>query len=237
MRQVFITGASSDIGVATCKKYLSEGFSVIAHYNNGQDSFFDVVESSPDMQSLKIDLSGTNAVEKMLAKNKSLLRKMDVLVNMAAISRAKSFSEVTAEDISEAMSVNLIPALLLMQNVTPGMMERRWGRVVNISSIGVKFGGGSASFCYALSKHALEFLPADYKDWAANNTFVNTLRVGVTDTKFHANNPAKDMARRIEMIPAQRMATPEEIANIIFWLGSDQNTYTTGQVISASGGE
>ena len=69
--------------------------------------------------------------------------------------------------------------------------------------------------------------------WASSRT----LRVGVTDTKIHKNDPTKDMKRRVEMIPAGRMASPDEIANIIFWLGSDQNTFTTGQVISSSGGE
>jgi len=237
MRQVLITGASSDIGVATCKKYLAEGFRVIGHFNKGQDSFFDLVKTSSNMRSLQVDLSDSRSVEQTLSKHKDLLQKTDILINMAAIFRAKPFSDITATDIIETMSVNLIAALLFMRFITPEMISRKWGRIVNISSIGVKFGGGSTSFCYALSKHSLEFLPADYKSWAANNVFVNTLRVGVTDTKFHKNDPSKDLNRRIEMIPAKRMASADEIANAIFWLGSNQNTFTSGQVISISGGE
>jgi len=237
MRQVLITGASSDIGVATCKKYLAEGFRVIGHFNKGQNSFFDLVEISSNMRSLQIDLSDSHSVEQALSKHKDLLQKTDVLINMAAIFRAKPFSDITATDIIETMNVNLIAALLFMRIITPEMIRRKWGRIVNIGSIGVKFGGGSRSFCYALSKHSLEFLPADYKSWAANNVFVNTLRVGVTDTKFHKNDPSKDLNRRIEMIPAKRMASSDEIANAIFWLGSNQNTFTSGQVISISGGE
>ena len=77
MRQVFITGASSDIGVATCKKYLQEGFHVIGHYNNGQDSFFDLVDASPNMQSLQIDLSDSHSVEQALIDYAGLFQKID----------------------------------------------------------------------------------------------------------------------------------------------------------------
>ena len=160
MRQVFITGASSDIGVATCRKYLENGFCVIGHYNNGQDSFFDLVDASPNMQSLQIDLSDSHSVERALTEHEGLFQKIDVLINMAATFRAMPFSEITATGIVETMNVNLIAALLFMRDLTPEMIKRKWGRIVNIGSIGVKFGGGSTSFCYALSKHSLEFLPA-----------------------------------------------------------------------------
>lgn len=237
MQRVLITGASSDIGIATCKKYLAEGFQVTGHYNHGQDGFFDLVDSSINLQALQIDLSDPETFECALKKNEAHFQETDVLINMAAVSHAKPFQEITAADILEAMSVNLVAALLFMRDTTPGMIKRKWGRIVNIGSIGVKFGGGKTSFCYSLSKHSLEFFPADFKVWAANNVFINTLRIGVTDTKCHLNSPGKSVKRRVEMIPARRMATPEEIADVIYWHGSDQNTFTTGQVISASGGE
>ena len=237
MQQVLITGASSDIGIATCRKYLSNGFHVVGHYNCGQEKFLELVDSSQNMQAIQIDMSNPENVEKSFAQNEDLFKKTDVLINMAAISKPKSFPDITAGDISEALNVNLVAALLFIRMATPGMIKRKWGRIVNIGSIGVKFGGGSKSFCYALSKHSLEFLPADHKEWAAENVYVNTLRVGVTDTKFHENNPEKNMAQRVDMIPVKRMAKPDEIAEIIYWYGSGQNTFTTGQVIPVSGGE
>jgi NAD(P)-dependent dehydrogenase (short-subunit alcohol dehydrogenase family) len=237
MQQVLITGASSDIGIETCKKYISKGFNVIGHYNLGQDEFFKLVDSSQNMQAIQIDMSDHDNIEKAFVENEDLFKKTNVLINMAAISHPKPFPEISAGNILETLNINLIAALLFVRMVTPEMVKRKWGRIVNIGSIGVKFGGGSNSFCYSLSKHSLEFFPVDHKEWAADNVFVNTLRVGVTDTKFHENNPGKNMARRVDMIPAKRMAKPEEIADIIYWYGSDQNTFTTGQVISVSGGE
>jgi len=237
MRQVFITGASSDIGIATCRKYLSNGFYVVGHYNRGQDKFFELVNSSQNIQALKIDLSNPTNIERAFVQDKDLFQKTDVLINMAAISQPKPFPNITAADIAEALNVNLMAALLFIRISTSGMIKRKWGRIVNIGSIGVKFGGGKTSFCYALSKHSLEFFPADHKEWAAENVFINTLRVGVTDTKFHSNNLEKNMAHRVEMIPAKRMAKSDEIADIIYWYGSGKNTFITGQIISVSGGE
>ncbi len=237
MQQVLITGASSDIGIATCKKYLANGFHVVGHYNRGQDGFFELVDASPSMQAVQINLSGSNDIEQALIQYEDLIQKTDVLINMAAISQPKPFSEITATDIIETLNVNLIAALLFIRVVTPGMIKRNWGRIVNAGSIGVKFGGGVNSFCYSLSKHSLEFMPADHKKWAAKNVFVNTLRVGVTDTKAHIKDPEKNMKSRVELIPAKRMARPDEIADAVYWFGSDQNSFTTGQVISVAGGE
>ena len=83
----------------------------------------------------------------------------------------------------------------------------------------------------------MEFLPADHKAWAASNVLVNTLRLGVTDTRLHRLDPNKDMTERVSLIPAQRMATPEEMAQTIYWFSSDDNTYITGQTVTVAGGE
>ncbi len=117
------------------------------------------------------------------------------------------------------------------------MIDRGWGRIVNLSSIGVKYGGGEKTFPYSLSKHALEIFPKDHQGWAASNVLINTIRIGVTDPRMHTADPEKDMAKRVSMIPMKRMATPDEMAQVVYWLGSEENSFMTGQVISAAGGE
>jgi NAD(P)-dependent dehydrogenase (short-subunit alcohol dehydrogenase family) len=144
---------------------------------------------------------------------------------------------MTAENLLRAFTTNVIPSLLFMKTLVPAMIDRGWGRIVNLGSIGVKYGGGNKTFCYSLSKHALEFFPKDHKTWATSNVLINTLRVGVTDTRMHKVDPDKDMNERVAMIPMGRMATPEEIADVVYWLGSKQNTIMTGQVVTAAGGE
>ena len=117
------------------------------------------------------------------------------------------------------------------------MVKKNWGRIVNLGSIGVKFGGGEKNFPYSLSKFILEFFPSHTKKWIKNNVLINTIRVGVTNTKLHKKLPKKSLKKRSMLIPIKRMASSEEIAKFIFFLGSDKNTYITHQVIPISGGE
>ena len=116
------------------------------------------------------------------------------------------------------------------------MLKNNWGRILNCSSIGIKFGGGSNTYNYSLSKHCSEFIPNTYKNWAKKNVFINNLRIGVTDTKMH-KRMKKNMKKRVMLIPAARMASPKEIASYILNLSTETNTYITGQTIAVSGGE
>ena len=118
------------------------------------------------------------------------------------------------------------------------MLSKNWGRILNCSSIGVKFGGGMNSYNYSLSKHCLEFIPNSYKAWAKRNVFINNLRIGVTNTKIH-KRMKKDlkMSARLKLIPMNRMAEPSEISKYINDLVTEKNSFMTGQTITVSGGE
>lgn len=236
-RQVLISGASSDIGIELCKQYLRRDYAVVAHYHTGRAEFFDLLNDNPNATPLQIDLSKPEDLESALESNRELLERSDAFVSAAAIAEPVSFEEIDANAILRHLHVNLLPGVLLTAMLAPKMMERAWGRIVHVSSIGVKFRGGARNFCYALSKHAAEFIPANYKSWASRNVFVNAVRVGVTDTRFHGNDPGKDMSERVSMIPAGRMATPEEMAGMLFSICSEENTFMTGEVVSIAGGE
>lgn len=236
--RVFVIGASSDIGLAVCEKYLSEGWDVLAHYRTHRTELQDLANANPErVDLLEINFDDPSAIEKSLAQHKANYSKCSSMINCAAFYEPGEFADITANSIIRTFSINVLPGLLIMRDMFPVMVERKWGRIVHLSSIGVKFGGGGNSFTYSLSKHALEFLPADYRMWASSNIFLNILRVGVTDTRIHRHNPSKDMAKRVEMIPAKRMAKASEIANAVWFLGSEENSYITGQTVSISGGE
>jgi NAD(P)-dependent dehydrogenase (short-subunit alcohol dehydrogenase family) len=184
-----------------------------------------------------LDFASPENIEDFIQKERSRLNLCEIIIHAAALVEPVSFFDMTAENLIQAFTINVIPSILLTRTLVPAMIEQGWGRIVNLSSIGVKYGGGEKTFCYSLSKHALEFFPQDHKAWAASNVFINTLRVGVTDTRMHKVDPDKDMSERVSMIPIQRMATPEEIAKTVYWLGSEKNSFITGQVITAAGGE
>ena len=88
-----------------------------------------------------------------------------------------------------------------------------------------------------MSKFILEFFPSQTKDWVKNDVLINTIRVGATKTKIHYKLPSKNLKEREKLIPMQRFATTEEIAEYVFYLGSNSNTYISNQVLSISGGE
>lgn len=233
-RQVFITGASSDIGLALCRRYLDAGWRVIAHYRTLRPELEAL--AGDRLEPWPCDFAELGALEAALAQPQPF-DACDALVHLAALMEPLPFATFSSDDLLRTVAVNTVPGLLLMRRLGPGMASRGFGRIVLGSSIGVKFGGGSDSFCYSFSKHALEFIPAAARRWAADNVFVNAVRIGVTDTRFHDHLPGKSLADRVALIPARRPASPSEMAETLFWLGSEVNGYTTGQVIAAAGGE
>ena len=235
--QVLITGASSDIGMAVCRQYLAYGYRVLGLYNNGQPDFSRMVEEHPELTAHSLNFESAENTENFIREKQDLILASEVMVHAAALVEPIPLLEMTAENLLRAYTVNVIPSLLFIKTLVPAMIDRGWGRIVNLGSIGVKYGGGNKTFCYSLSKHALEFFPKDHKVWAASNVLINTLRVGVTDTRMHKVDPDKDMNERVAMIPMGRMATPEEIADVVYWLGSKQNKIMTGQVVTAASGE
>jgi 3-oxoacyl-[acyl-carrier protein] reductase len=118
------------------------------------------------------------------------------------------------------------------------MQEQRSGRIINISSIGVQFGGGVNSVHYSASKAALEALTLSFaKAGAPYNVLVNTVRAGVTDTPFHEKIGRDDLTDRANLIPKKRIAKPEGISNSVLFLASDSSSFITGSTLTVAGGE
>lgn len=235
-RKVLILGASSDIGLSIMKIYLKKNYKVIAHYNAGNKFFFNFVENNKDITKIKFNfLTSTTKIEAF--SRKKIFRNCSVLINASGFIKELKFSKTKLDDLIDVLKVNFYPGFLLMQSLGEEMNKKKWGRVVNLGSIGVKFGGGLNNFPYSFSKHAVEFFPSETKEWAKNNVLINTIRVGATQTKLHSKLPSKDLKKRAKIIPMGRMASTEEIAEFVYFLASDENTYISNQVLSISGGE
>lgn len=238
-RQVLITGANSDIGIALARRYLAEGWRVLAQFRS-DNAAFDALraEAGASLVARRADFAEAEAADTLVDAEPDLFLANDALVHLAASREVIPFAEVDAAAMIRHFTVAAVSGFLLMRRLAPAMAERGWGRVVNAGSIGVRFGGGGTSFCYSLAKHALEFMPAAVKEWAGKGVLVNTVRIGVTDTRGLASDKdAAAIARRAAMIPTGRAATSEEMAEVLYWLGSEANAVMTGQVLSAAGGE
>tara|TARA_B100000579_G_C22839598_1_gene860705 strand:- start:45 stop:773 length:729 start_codon:yes stop_codon:yes gene_type:complete len=239
-RTVFILGASSDIGVSILKRYLDNDYEIVAHYNKGSKNFFDLVDQNPDIKKIKFNFSTNLKNINNFLKN-SVIKNCDVFINAAAVLKDIKYEKFSIQDLHETLKVNLFPGVMLTKLLGEKMFKNKWGRIVHLSSIGSKFGGGQSTFCYSLSKFGLEFFPNKIKIWAGKDVLVNTVRVGLTDTKLHKNIKARKtnfgMKKRIKRVPLNRMATTDEISKLVYNLGSEENTYITGEVITIAGGE
>ena len=162
--------------------------------------------------------------------------KFSFFINLTGYISKSNFLNFKIHDQINTFKTNVILPNLILSKIVDNMIKNNFGRIVNCSSIGIKFGGGSNTYNYSLSKFASEFIPYNFKDWAKKNVLINNLRIGVTNTKLH-RKIGKNIKKRVKLIPISRAAETNEIVKYILFFLSDDNTYSTGQTISISGGE
>jgi len=239
-RTVLITGVTGGIGSETAKLFAREGWDVAGQYSLSESKAKELAKSidrvGARVRMFKADLSTKAGIQSLANKIKKL--DIDVMINCAGTYLVdKHFSELTADEITRTFMVNTFAPMLLSSIIFKRMMENRFGRIVNISSIAAKYGGSERSLHYGCSKRALEGLTKTLaRCGAGSNVLVNTLRLGVIDTDFHRKFP-KDMKKRVAMIPLKKMGDVKDVAEFIYYLGSDKNTFITGETITMAGGE
>ena len=233
-KSVLVLGASSVIGRLVVDKFILEGWSVLAYCNeNNPFSGHDYNQKNVEVRN--VDLQDIEQLQKHLSK--SNFSNISSFINCAGKIFPHRYSDSSYESIIESLKVNSISASLFIQKLLPLMIKMKYGRIVHLGSIGVKYGGGINNYPYSLAKHLLEFFPAEIKQASKYNVLCNTVRVGFVDTGLHKKIPNKDFDERVSLIPIKRAAEPKEIIEMVFYLGSTMNTYTTCEVISVAGGE
>jgi len=162
--------------------------------------------------------------------------RIDILVNNAGIVRDKSFVKMTPQMWTEVLSVNLDGAFYCTKAVIEGMLERKYGRIVNISSVIGRMGNrGQAN--YAASKAGLIALSQTLaKEFAGKGITVNAVAPGFIETDMTSKLNDKQREALMNNIPMNRLGTPEDIAKVVGFLSSDEAAYITGQVIAVDGG-
>ena len=237
-RHILILGGSSDIGIEVIKFFLKLNWKVTAHYNKNKKKLDKLKQKSRKLNLIHFDFSNYEnpLIEKMIMKKFN--GEYDSVVNLICCLDNKSFNKTTLKDILKSLCANSLVPILIERIALKSMLKKKWGRILNCSSIGIKFGGGKYTYNYSLAKHSLEFIPSSYKDWAQNNVLINNLRIGLTNTKVHKRYKKNiTISKRIKLIPMNRMAEPYEISKYINDLVSDKNSFMTGQTITVSGGE
>ena len=233
-KEVFILGASSDIGIEVINKVLKKNWEITAHYSKNKK----ILSNFSKLNLIRCDFNKINENNCQKIIDKVFKDKFDIVVNLVGYIDNKSYQKSDLKSLIKSIKINTLIPMLIQRKIIKNMEKNKFGRILNASSIGVKFGGGNNTFNYGVAKHCLEFIPNNYKEWAKKNICINNLRIGVTNTKIHKKIKKKiTMKKRIQLIPAARMASPDEIANYIVGLISEKNTYMTGQTVTVAGGE
>ena len=235
IKKALILGGSSDLGVELAKLFVKNNWQVTIHYSGNNLNFRKRLKKE-NIKLIKFDFLKINA---LIDKNLKIFSKndFDSVINLVGYINNKSFKNMKINDLLDSLKVNAIIPIFIQRNLLQSMIKKRWGRILNCGSIGVKYGGGENTFCYSFSKHALEFIPSIYKNLAKKNILINNVRVGVADTKIQKKIKGRNLKKRIKLIPIGRMATIYEIVKFIFNLSSENNSYITGETLTIAGGE
>ena len=237
-----VTGGSRGIGKKIVEKLASEGFSVAFTFCNSSKL---AEKLSNDCKALGYDVSGfylnqdsSESIKACLDKIKiKFKRYISILVNNAAISQEKDFSEITSLDWEIMLKTNLQGPFILIQNIVPEMIAKNYGKIVNITSIGGQWGGFNQVH-YAASKAGLISLTMSVgKIYSNKGINCNSIAVGLVQTDMTLNELESNSGKlKIKNIPIGRIGKTEDVANTVSYLISDDASYITGQTINLNGG-
>ncbi len=229
------------IGLELIELLLVKGENVVAVSRFESNDLKNLKIHYPDQLNLLIfEFSLENKLRNFFNKNPSIKSEIDVFISMAALRDEMPYADMDEIDLVKHLYVNAVVPQIIIKELSPYMLKKMFGRILIVSSIGVKFGGGKNTYPYSMSKSASEFFPNESRQWVTRNVTINVLRPGIVDTpKFrigYHKNP-DDAEQRIQLIPAKRSAKCSEIVSSILWITSKENSYMTGQIIAVSGGE
>jgi 3-oxoacyl-[acyl-carrier protein] reductase len=240
----WVTGSSTGIGRAAAVALAKEGCRVVVHYNRSEDEAWEVVEgistSGGEATLVGGDVSDAGEVERMVGEIEERYGRVDILVNNAgSLIERRNFSEMTEDLWDRVMDVNLKSVFLCSRAVLPLMKRQGKGRIVNMTSIAARNGGGPGSAAYATAKGGVSTLTrAMAKELVSENVLVNAVAPGVITTPFHDRFTPPDVRETlVGGIPIGREGTPEEVAGAVVFLASPAADYLVGEIIEVNGGQ
>ena len=238
---VLVTGGSRGIGKAISKRFAKEGYDIIINYKENESRAEEAkkeIENSYDskVMLIKADLSNEEAIIDMVNQIFNTYGKIDVLVNNAGVVFDKEFDERTIKDWENTIKVNLIAPFVLTKLIGRKMYEAKSGAIINISSTNGINTYYPTSVDYDASKAGVISLTYDAAVEFAPYVRVNSVAPGWVNTEMNKDLEEDFVKEETEKILVKRFAEPEEIANVVYFLASDEASFVNSEVIKVDGG-
>jgi acetoacetyl-CoA reductase len=239
-RIAYVTGGMGGLGTAICRRLCNEGLTVIAGCRPGsprRDAWLrDRASEGFRVFASEADVTDWESTRRALEVARSEIGPIEVLVNNAGITCDSTFAKMALADWRAVIETNLNALFHVTKQVIAGMIERSWGRIINISSVNGQCGQFGQTN-YASAKAGIHgFTMSLAREVAAKGITVNTVSPGYLRTDMVSSVPAERLERIVAAIPVRRLGAPEEVASLIAWLASDESGYATGGDFSLNGG-
>ncbi len=239
-KTVFVTGASRGIGKEVALKFAENGYNIVINYVSSKTNVEELKEEfeSKGVKAfiMQADVTDKDAIETLVKKAIEEFGSIDVLVNNAGITKDNLLMRMSDEEFDKVIEVNLKGTYVVTKAVTKYMMKKRKGSIINLSSV-VGVAGNAGQCNYSASKAGIiGFTKSVAKELASRNIRSNAVAPGFIETDMTAVLSDEVKENIHNQIPLKRMGSAREVANLIYFLGSDESSYITGQVINVDGG-
>jgi acetoacetyl-CoA reductase len=241
-RNVLVTGGMGGLGESICTKMADQGYTVLTTHSPGNKKSGEWLQAMKargyEFRAYPADVSDFESCAACIAQIGADVGPVDVLVNNAGITRDMTFRKMTKADWDIVIGTNLDSVFNMTKQVLDGMVERNWGRIINVSSVnGQKGAFGQTN--YSAAKAGMHgFTKALAYEVARKGVTVNTISPGYIGTKMVTAIPQDILDSKIlPQIPLGRLGLPEEVAGLIIYLASDEAAFVTGANISINGGQ
>ena len=236
----FVTGGSRGIGKQVALKFAKNGYNIVINYVSDNTDIKGLQEEfekeNVEILLVKADVTKKEEIQNLVKTAIEKFGHIDVLVNNAGITRDGLLMRMKEEDFDKVIEINLKGTFLVTKEVIPYMMKKREGSIINISSV-VGVVGNAGQSNYAASKAGIiGFTKSVAKELASRNIRANCVAPGFIKTDM-TDVLSEEVKENIHnQIPLKRMGEPEEVANLVYFLGSEESKYITGQVVHVDGG-
>ena len=236
MKRILITGATGGIGSELVKLYASHNYFVLAFGTNVEKLNKLNDKYKENIKVFTCDMKNKEDIKLTFEKNEADLSNIDILINNAGITRDNLFIRLSDSDWEDVMNINFISHTVVCRLVLKGMMKKRWGRIVSISSDAARIGNpGQAN--YVSSKGALEaFTKTIANEVAKRGITVNCVAPGFIKTEIIDTIEATTLENMVKMIPTGKIGSTADVANAVYFLTSEESSYITGQILHVNGG-